>query len=101
MGACNFFITARGSSISEAYQSAVDNATADHGWDSYNGTISTTNGVKDKTSMLKSLLEQRQDRNEAIHEWEALAMDNAEKWGACWGAHLKEDLYIFAGCAAE
>lgn len=54
MGASFFRTTYRGKSLSDAYKSAVQDAEEEYGHDSYNGTISTTDGVTDLTSSYKS-----------------------------------------------
>ena len=53
MGASSFTMYARGKSLSDAYEKAVENATREYGDDPYNGTISTTNGVTDVTQSFK------------------------------------------------
>jgi len=45
MGATNFDETHFGKNVKEAYADAVDDARFEYGFDPYNGTISTTNGV--------------------------------------------------------
>ena len=56
MGASFFKTTYRGKSLSDAYNSAVEDAEDEYGHDPYNGTISTTTGfrVLDKTSDYKA-----------------------------------------------
>jgi hypothetical protein len=101
MGATTFFTTAKGKSLTNAYNNAVDQATYDYGNDPYNGTISTTDGVINKTHVLKSMIENSSTEREALESWVEMAEENTHKWEACWGAHLKEDIYVFSGTAAE
>ena len=54
MGASSFVQTTSAKNIQEAYQKLVDNAVSDYGSDSYNGTISTTDGYRDVTSNFKN-----------------------------------------------
>jgi len=53
MGATDFYVTVIGDfkTIEEAYRQAVVEAIEQYGADPYNGTISTTSGVKDLTSL--------------------------------------------------
>lgn len=46
MGACDFSTYGSGKTLDEAYKNAVDAALYEHGHDSYNGTISTTDSVR-------------------------------------------------------
>lgn len=54
MGASFFRTTYRGKSLKDAYNDAVEDAEREYGNDPYNGTISTTNGVIDKTREYKT-----------------------------------------------
>ena len=53
MGATDFRLTSRGVSVREAFQDAVEAAEHEHGHDSYNGTISTTQYYGDLTDKFK------------------------------------------------
>ena len=83
MGASNFRQSGRGMTISEAYNDEVSEAREEYGNDSYNGTISTTRGVKDYTRKFKN---SKLSLNEFINKYE----DDGEKWGNCIGICLKE-----------
>lgn len=52
MGAHNFEDTAVGKTIGEAYGRACYEAEYEYGHEAYNGTISTTNGVRDVSTLL-------------------------------------------------
>ena len=54
MGASFFQTSYRGKSLREAYTNAVEDAESEYGHDPYNGTISTTQIVIDKTKEYKS-----------------------------------------------
>lgn len=54
MGASFFRTNYRGKSLKDAYNDAVEDAEQEYGNDPYNGTISTTNGVIDKTREYKT-----------------------------------------------
>ena len=47
MGATSFMVTQSGETLQQAYRQAVENALYFNGHDDYNGTISTTSGVKE------------------------------------------------------
>jgi hypothetical protein len=83
MGATTFSVKERGTSMRDAYSSAVADAREEYGSDAYNGTISTTNGVTDKTSAFKA---SGKSLNEFIND----NIDNAQKWGNCFGVCIKE-----------
>lgn len=83
MGACSFQTTSYGKSISEAYSNAVADAVSEYGTDAYNGTISTTNGVRDMTSEFKR---SGKSLNEFIND----NIDKFSKWGACGGICIQE-----------
>jgi hypothetical protein len=83
MGATTFEIKYRANSLSEAYNNASSDAREEYGNDSYNGTISTTSGVKDVTNEFKRSglsLSKFVDKN----------IDRAEKWGNCLGICIKK-----------
>lgn len=69
MGATDFFTTASGKNIREAYSKAVQNAIDEDGNDPYNGTISTTCSVKDVTAEYhKSKMELEEFMNEYLNK---------------------------------
>lgn len=66
MGASFFRTTYRGKSLSDAYKNAVEDAEEEYGHDSYNGTISTTHNLFDKTKEYKA---GNKSLNEYIDSW--------------------------------
>jgi hypothetical protein len=85
MGACSFTTSSYGKSISEAYSNAVADAVHEYGTDTYNGTISTTNGVRDMTSEFKR---SGKSLNQFIND----NIENFSKWGACGGICVEEPI---------
>ena len=108
-------IVSKDDGIMEAYKAAVDQAIYDRGHDTYNGTISTTDGVRDKTGRLNELVK-TYGCEKGYSKWYEAAWENTEKWEEVWGAQLTEDTmapderkeheknntkrYIFAGWGA-
>ena len=90
MGAHNITTTSMGVSMADAYRNAVDDALYEEGHNSYNGTISTTDGFIDKTNEYKKDPE----------NWDEKAEDATEKWGAVWGAETETGKYRFTGWAS-
>jgi len=98
MGARTFIEESEGKNIYIAYSNAVGDALYGYGRDQYNGTISTTSGVLDRTKLLKEFVDDlgvRDGRN----KWVRLAIDNTEKYSDCWGARVGDDMYLFVGWA--
>jgi hypothetical protein len=99
MGAHNFQASAYARSAKAAYAALVAEALYDEGHNSYNGTISTTNGFKMSPRL----------NTESVEDWFDRATDEAEKRGPaiCTEAtevEVNEDghpLWHFAGWAAE
>jgi hypothetical protein len=83
MGATDFRNRQRGWTMSEAYDNAVENAIEEYGNDGYNGTISTTRGVIDKTSLYKS-------SGLSLDEFINKYIDSCSKWGSAWGICIDE-----------
>lgn len=83
MGATDFTIKRRGRSMGDAYNTAVSDAIDEYGNDSYNGTISTTHGYIDKTSMFKS-------SKLSVDEFINKHIDSCEKRGSAWGICIEE-----------
>lgn len=83
MGATSFEMKSSAMSLREAYTNEVEQARAEYGNDSYNGTISTTRGIVDKTSEFRrSLL--------TINEFVSKTINEADKWGNCFGICIRE-----------
>ena len=78
MGATNFgdLAVGRYKTASEAYNSLVEDALHTYGHDSYNGTISTTQGftMRDDNPRYGT---------KAFDKWEDKMLDVAEKWEDC------------------
>jgi len=83
MGACSFTTSAYGKSMSEAYDYAVSDAVSEYGSDSYNGTISTTRGVRDVTAEFKR-------SGLGLNDFINKNIDNFSKWGSCGGICVTE-----------
>ena len=94
MGATNIYVEAVGDTMKKAYDSAVKQATYDYGHDAYNGTINTTDGFKDKTSVLEGKCDGD------LQKFEDLALDNTNKWDECWGTKISDKTFVFIGWAA-
>lgn len=80
MGASNFTDTVYGiDDLAKAYNEARDSATYEYGYDPYNGTISTTNGVR--LSPLNKAAPTRED----LIDWRAVdkRTDQLSKWEHC------------------
>lgn len=101
MGAVNIAMRVKGNTLRDAYKSAVDDAIDEYGKDAYNGTISTTDGVKDMTSYLTQLMNEKPDKESALRKWKIDAWDSTSKWEQVWGAKIADNTYILAGWAAE
>jgi hypothetical protein len=116
MGAHNLSDCGVGKTMREAYDNAVSYAENEHGHNGYNGTISTTQGFKDKTGKLEQLLSRKRKgsvkftvnvgngfgfkqidkhfkdmtedewRTKCVNDWEEEAWDNTKKWEEVWGA---------------
>jgi hypothetical protein len=54
MGACTFRNSTTAKSMQDAYRNLVEDAVSEYGSDSYNGTISTTDGYEDLTLKFES-----------------------------------------------
>jgi hypothetical protein len=101
MGAVNIECELDGKSLEDAYKKAVDYALYEYGHNTYNGTISTTDGVIDKTDVLTQLMKEGLEESDAIREWNEKAWENTSKWEQVWGAKTADNTYILAGWAAE
>jgi len=81
MGACNFSITTYGKNVNDAYERAVKDSIKYCGDDPYNGTISTTSGVRLKKDHPKY-------GTKAYYEWEEKRLDDLNKRGVCEAVEL-------------
>ncbi len=75
MGAPTFQFKQRGHTLGEAYDRAVDEALEEHGNDNYNGTISTTRGVRDVTKEFKA-------SGKTIQQYIDSVIEDIPKWDA-------------------
>lgn len=73
MGASWFQITRNGRSLKDAYNAAKEEAEEKYGYDSYNGTISTTHYCEDLTKNFKA-------SGKSMAEFIDKQMDRIEKW---------------------
>jgi hypothetical protein len=80
MGAQLIELTSRGASMREAYRNAVEEAVYEYGNDSYNGTISTTQGFVDMTKEYLSSGKSLGDFAEWLYE-----NNKISKWGSAAG----------------
>ena len=109
MGASTFQCIASGDSLQDAYQNAVQSAVYSHGHEPYNGTISTTDGVVDRSGFWMELMAYPgmtniiAERAWAVEAYNHLAVlrRKTEKYGPCWGAKVESGKYIFAGWASS
>jgi hypothetical protein len=85
MGATQFIDTTRAYSMGEAYDQLVEDAVNEYGHDSYNGTISTTQGFKDITSEWKK-------SGISIDKFIDLKIEDANKWGHAFGVCVSEPI---------
>lgn len=83
MGATDFFTTAAGESVSEAYNRAVREALQEYGNDPYNGTISTTEGYR-KVSYFPMT-------EDAAQEYAQRHIEEANKWGPALAIPVADD----------
>lgn len=86
MGASNFdHAVYTTQSMQEAYQAARAQAVEEYGYDPYNGTISTTNGV------IASPLSSTPVRMDRV-DWDAISnrLDHLQKWENCEALPIKE-----------
>lgn len=101
MGAVNIEHELDGKSLEDVYKELVDYNLHEYGHNLWNGTISTTGGVIDKTDVLTQLMKEGLKESAAIRKWKNEAWDNTSKWGQVWGAKIADNTYILAGWAAE
>ena len=83
MGATNFETISFGKTVEEAYIHACNEATWEHGYDAYNGTISTTQGFVEITP------KPRRNTQEVVTEYSEIMEGIIEKWGKCGALILK------------
>lgn len=80
-------------SVREWYKGAVTAATSEYGTDPYNGTISTTKGIRFNSSAFD-------DENKA----DKFILDNTEKWSHVLAVTLKDstgEYWLVGGWAAS
>lgn len=95
-GASTFYVLIKNHpSMESAYRAAVSEARLQHGWDPYNGTISTTDGFIEKFPPTTSI------DSKKFRKWMDDQLDYAEKWGPAFGVTLPGKKYFFFGWAAE
>jgi hypothetical protein len=87
MGASLNTTRSRGNSMKEAYSNAVEDAIHEYGNDSYNGTISTTNGVVDMTNEYRKSGKGLEEYAEYLYE-----NDRLNKWGSAVGICIGEPI---------
>lgn len=79
MGACSFYQSAYGKDLQDAYKNAVDEARYEHGHDSYNGTISTTDLIGLDSSAprygTKAFSKYLNKRLDTMDKWSCLAVE--------------------------
>lgn len=83
MGATDFQVKQRGKSLIDAYKKAVMEAIEESGNDQYNGTISTTTNVIDKTEAFKT-------SKLTIQEFIDKHIEYCRKRGPAWGVCLED-----------
>lgn len=107
MGSVTFSLEIEADCLQSAYKEACNDAVYEHGKGIYNGTISTTSGVVDKTDVLISLITEEfkyaphDEFGAALNKWKRVAWDSTVKWDVAWGAKIADKEYILAGWAAE
>lgn len=84
MGACTFQHKTSSRSMNDAYQDLFDESVYENGHDSYNGTISTTSGIRDVTNMFKR---SKLSLDKFIH---TIGLEETQKWGDAWGIEIKK-----------
>lgn len=99
MGAVSFIVSVRAETPREGYDSLVKDAKHDYGHNAYNGTISTTSGLK-YTKYPDPMPAHDNDLLAWISE---VAIERAKKWGPalCVKSVTEPDLYYYFGWAAE
>lgn len=85
MGARLIIESSKGITMHDAYRTAVDEAIYEHGNDPYNGSISTTNGVVDKTKDFLASKMTIQDYADYLY-----TENKISKWGSAVGITIKE-----------
>jgi len=109
MGATSIFEEIKADSLEAAYREACELSECNHGRGPYNGEITTTTGVVDKTDVLEKFVKEKgslgtlylDDKGSAIQLWREEAHNNTRKWDVVWGAKTADNQYILAGWAAE
>jgi hypothetical protein len=86
MGATSFMQTQKGLDLKQAYRDAVENALHFYGHDSYNGTISTTSGVREFSYTKSKQFPTPQSYADHLIETNAVS-----KWGVAGAILLREE----------
>jgi hypothetical protein len=71
--------------MSDTYNGLVADAIHEYGNDTYNGTISTTNGCRDVTAEFKR---SGKSISDFIHD----NIEKCQKWGSAWGVCIEEPI---------
>jgi hypothetical protein len=110
MGACDFTVKAFGKDIKDAFKNAVEEALYENGHDSYNGTISTTQLVRDVTKEFprygtKAFWEKFDEARHTVPKWDCHAIELTGKalkeFRAKHGlARKRIRVFLFFGTAA-
>jgi hypothetical protein len=99
MGATDFITIGSGDSAEVAYREAKRQAQYESGHDSYNGTISTTNGFF-MLSTPDGLIKEGKIVRGNLLSFVDENIEKTEKWGNCACISIGEGRYIFFGLAA-
>jgi hypothetical protein len=86
MGATSFMFTIDGDNVRQAYSNAVEDALHYHGHDNYNGTISTTRGVREFTWTKSKQFPTPQDYADHL-----MMNGTIQKWGSAGCILIKSE----------
>jgi len=106
MGACSFGVTYVAKTAREAYSGAVEDAQYENGHDSYNGTISTTDGfsmARDAPRYgTKAFIKWEEEKDETMDKYSCLCVEITGKKGKeMVGGRRGMKAFYFFGIAAE
>lgn len=91
MGACDFYTTAPGANLGEAYRAAVNEARREHGDNPYSGTISTTEGYRQAVRTPRT--------RSGATLYGSAHIEDAQKWGPALAVPVAEDEHFAFGKA--